>query len=336
MNTQLQLQPLPETFIQPMLELRDYYAQQVEQYEKLHRQALDNLNHVKALLSNWSSSTDATPNFLGEDSRCVTENLTTVNSDDITQLSLNLVKPIDSQVVQFLDVETEDSNSADADQQQQKPVKETQIATSSNLLLHSEVPMLPEYESLTRTEAIQKVLQKHLGTVCHIDFIVRSLYGELEPDSFKVVKGRVQSTLTHGKQTNKWSLVPGQPGCYTLVLSLVNSTSGGSSKKGSNKNRLPSPLAQTNIIPMLEPYKGQFLIDALTSLLQKSPGQVFNVAEVIQALYGELNAEQLREVKPKVLNELSRGHRIGRFSRVPKEIGLYTWDSKLLQQKDPS
>ena len=361
-----------------MLELRDYYAQQVVKYESLYRQALDNLNHVEALLSSWSSSTDGTSNFSSKEmtpSDCTTqyqdalahgesistdepevnttepktevnedastssvpENLTTSREDNITQLSLNWVKPIDSQVPQILNVESEDHNSVDADQQSPLPANETEIATEANSLFYSEILMLPEYQSLTRTEAIQKLLQENVGTVSHIDFIVRSLYGELEPDLFKVVKGRVQSTLTHGKETNKWSLIPGQPGCYTLVLSLVNSNpTGGSSQKGKNKNRKPSPQAQTNIVPMLSPYQGQFLIDALTSFFQQNPGKVFNVAEVIATLYGELNGEELREIKPKVLNELSRGHRIGRFSRVPQEIGLYTWDAKLLQSKDPS
>ncbi|MHC5862960.1 hypothetical protein [Nostoc sp.] len=83
-------------------------------------------------------------------------------------------------------------------------------------------------------------------------------------------------------------------------------------------------------------FSGQFLIDALTSLLGQNPGKVFNVAEIIEELYGELDPSDVIEVKPKVLNELSRGHRTGRFSRVPEEIGLYTWDSNLLQQVSAS
>ncbi|MCC5654621.1 hypothetical protein LC609_33575 [Nostoc sp. XA013] len=89
-------------------------------------------------------------------------------------------------------------------------------------------------------------------------------------------------------------------------------------------------------MPMQGEFFGQFLIDALTSLLEQNLGKVFNVAEIIEELYGELDPSDVIEVKPKVLNELLRGHRTGRFSRVPEEIGLYTWDSKLLQQASSS
>lgn len=46
--------------------------------------------------------------------------------------------------------------------------------------------------------------------------------------------------------------------------------------------------------------------------------------------YGKLDPEKIKEVKTSVLNELSRGHRTGIFSRVPEEKGVYTWDVKLL------
>ncbi|MDZ8106728.1 MAG: hypothetical protein RM338_14075, partial [Nostoc sp. DedQUE12a] len=77
-------------------------------------------------------------------------------------------------------------------------------------------------------------------------------------------------------------------------------------------------------------FDGKFLIDAISSLLQQNPRKVFDVAEVIYQLYGELQPEQTKQVRPAVLNELSRGYRTGRFSRVPDEKGLYIWDSKLL------
>ncbi len=83
---------------------------------------------------------------------------------------------------------------------------------------------------------------------------------------------------------------------------------------------------------MIGEFEGQFLIDALTDLLQQNPGKIFNVGEVIEELYGELDASDVMEVKSQVLNELSRGHRTGRFSRVPEQIGLYTWNPKLLKQ----
>ncbi|MFN6570090.1 hypothetical protein [Dendronalium sp. ChiSLP03b] len=389
MDSQSQLQSPPETFLAPLLELRDYYAPLVENYEKLYTQALANLNHVEALLSNWSSNSQLNGNLstdemmnevvtasafenlritetqvkLGEptDSEieqtndleidnssrtsqnidiplvagevvtaAESENSLFVNSDSITEPQVDLVQPVGSEVGQTNDLEINESfsESTDTDTPEQAPDK---------LLKWSEIPMNSEYQSLNRTEAIQKVLQKHAGTMCHIDFIVRSLYGELKPDVFKVVKGRVHSTLTRGRESGKWFTIPGKPGCYTLDLKLLNSNrNSSSSKQSKNQNKKPDPVAKTNLIPMLGEFEGQFLIDALTSLLQQNPKKVFNVAEIIEELYGELDISDVREVKPKVLNELSRGHRTGRFSRVPEEKGLYTWDSKLLTKASAS
>jgi hypothetical protein len=57
------------------------------------------------------------------------------------------------------------------------------------------------------------------------------------------------------------------------------------------------------------------------------------VNEVINGIYGELDDHEIREVKNKVLNELSRGHRTGRFSRVPNQIGFYTWDARMISKR---
>lgn len=446
MNNQPQIQPPPDAFIDPILKLREHYGQQVEKFELLHRQALENLNHVEALLGAWSDDADASPSITTADEENLaqpssitmdepsvnttqadktvnpdiapdsTANPTTTQDDKITQLSFDW--PINS--TEYISIES--------------PLPNNSNQTTARSLSYSEIPMLPEHIPLSRSEAILKILKQHVGTACHIDFIVRSLYGDLEPDQFKVVKGKVQSALTQGRETNKWFVIPDQPGYYTLILSLIpNSTQSKTSSKpyqdipllpeyadmtrteaiqkflqqhigtichidfiviklyghldptrfkivrdrvrstlyygvaanrwyadpddptcytldlslvrplhtdpskpkNKTKQRLPQlPQPQTLVVPMLPEFKGQYLIDALTYLLEENPGRIFNVAEVIQAIYGELNAEQLREVKSKVLNELSRGHRTRRFSRVPNETGLYTWDVNLLQQTD--
>ncbi|MDZ8096917.1 MAG: hypothetical protein RMZ42_34000 [Nostoc sp. DedQUE05] len=155
------------------------------------------------------------------------ENSLPVNSDNITESEVKLVEPSQAEASQTnnLEINESSSTSGEADEPPAPTSKEieTQQETLEKSLLWSEIPMLLEYQSLNRTEAILKVLQKHRGTVCHIDFVVRSLYGDLEPDIFKLVKGRVQSTLTYGRESGKWSLVPGKPGSFTLDLKLLNS-----------------------------------------------------------------------------------------------------------------
>lgn len=433
----MQLQPPPQKFLSTLLEVRDYYAPLVEKYGKLYREALENLNHVEALLSNWpltlevdsnrpkqevseeiftfpiqkslngnSSNVSKTESEFSESqdtdlpqvNNLATENVSSQNKEDIN-LPLNSSEPAgvvdnlfhsDSEDISQAETKFDESTNADeppatnsevtvsqenisldnsdypletASELVEPSITESQVTNSTEIKddsasgeedelpaststsetkaaqtpnkssLGPDIPMLDEYQSLRRIEAVQKLLQKHTGSVCHIDFVVRSLYGELEPDVRKVVKGRVQSTLTQGRESGKWSLVPGKPGYYTIDLKLLNSPRKDSSSKQSNsKSKKPDPKAKTNSIPMQREFDGKFLIDAITSLLEQNPKKVFDVAEVINKLYGKLTPEQVQEVKPSVLNELSRGYRTGRFSKVPEEKGLYIWDSNFLPQ----
>ncbi|MEH2314912.1 MAG: hypothetical protein V7K35_26705 [Nostoc sp.] len=333
-----QLEPPPGTFVSPLLELRDYYARLTEEYERLFVQARSQLDHVEALLSNWSFS-DTNKQISSLTAAEEISNLSQQGSlrflaplDDIDEI--NLVESVselaDSDKVEidnsFSAVDTKESQSSTT-----SPDPKIALENNDSSTKVAEIPMLPQYDhALSRMEAIKQLLQEQIGTVCHIDFIVRSLYGELDSNLFKVVKGRVQSSLTQGRERNYWVTIPDEPGCYTLDLSLVASSNrNGAFRSIKNKNKKPF-VPPIKTVPMLKAFEGQFLIDALTSLLEQNPGKVFSVAEVIAGIYGELDSQQLREIKNKVLNELSRGYRTGRFSRVPNQIGFYTWDSNLI------
>ncbi|MEH1894667.1 MAG: hypothetical protein V7K94_04950 [Nostoc sp.] len=334
-----QLEPPPGTFLSPLLELRDYYARLTEEYERLFVQARSQLDHVEALLSNWSYS-DSNKQISRLTAADEISNVSQEGSlrflsplDDIHEI--NLEESLQSEVT--LDrVEIDNSFSAAVDPKDKKlpsTSSDAKIAPENNdsPTKVAEIPMLPQYNhAISRMEAIKQLLQEQIGTVCHIDFIVRSLYGELDANLFKVVKGRVQSSLTQGRERNYWVTIPDEPGCYTLDLSLVApSNRNGASRSIKNKNKKPF-VPPIKTVPMLKAFEGQFLIDALTSLLRQNPGKVFSVAEVIAGIYGDLDSQEIREIKNKVLNELSRGYRTGRFSRVPNQIGFYTLDSNLI------
>lgn len=314
MNSQKQLAPPPDTLVSPLLELRNYYARLVEEYEGLFLQARSQLENVDSLLSHWSFVNGST-----QRSQLKPADETLVVQSEAPALLVYADHAPDIDAVPSTEY---------------SPTKLVAKTTKSEAILEKndhgvkgpEVPMLPHYESLSRMEAITRLLQEYIGAVCHIDFVVRSLYGDLEPNLFKVVKGRVQSSLTQGRERGYWSAIPNEPGCYTLDLGLVIPTNGHSaSMGGKSKRKKPFFIPKTKVVPMLRPYEGQFLIDAITVFLRQHPGEVFNVGQVVNGIYGELNDEEMREVKNKVLNELSRGHRTGRFSRVPNKIGLYQY-----------
>ncbi|MEA5601721.1 hypothetical protein [Nostoc sp. UHCC 0252] len=332
-----QLEPPPGDFLSPLLELRDYYGRLTEEYERLFVQARSQLDHVEALLSNWSYS-DPNKQMSRLTAADESSNLSQEGSlrflsppDDINEIK---VESLQSELTDSDRVKIDNSSST-VDTKERKPAttsSDAKIASENNdsSTKVAEIPMLPQYNhAISRMEAIKQLLQEQIGTVCHIDFIVRSLYGELDPYLFKVVKGRVQSSLTQGRERNYWVTIPDEPGCYTLDLSLVAP----SKRNGASRNKNKKPFVPpTKTVPMLKAFEGQFLIDALTSLFEENPGKVFSVAEVIAGIYGELDSQQTREIKNKVLNELSRGYRTGRFSRVPNEIGFYTLDSNLISK----
>ncbi|MBD2504592.1 hypothetical protein [Anabaena azotica] len=233
-------------------------------------------------------------------------------------------------------LETNSSSTATQNERQQPQTTSSQQKnaqqTENEPRSLGEIPMRDEYKGLSRIEAVQKLLQKRPGSICHVDFVLRALYDELEPDVIKIVRGRVQSTLTQGKNSGLWFLVPGKPGYYTIDLESLKSNQKSSSSQLEN-NRKPSPQSKANAAPMKEEFEGKFLIDALASLLQQNPGKVFNPTQVMEALYGQVEPEKYQEAKTSVMNELSRGHRTGRFSRVPGEKGVYTWDVTLLNSQ---
>jgi hypothetical protein len=338
MNANGQLKPPPDVFITPLLELRDYYAGLTQEYQRLFIEARSQLDHVEALLSTWSFAND--DNQLSP-LHTTNQTISAGQQDSLFFLSSDDGSEFDHDDSDFDLLESSELELANS--QQLTPADEEQTDTASvvavstpspDIEIHhpfikgAEVPMLPQYQALRRMDAIRRLLHEYTGTVCHIDFIVRSLYGELESTLFKIVKGRVQSSLTQGRERGYWSAIPNEPGCYTLDLSLLAPSTSRVPKSIQPKKKKAFLPPKTRVVPMLRQFDGLFLIDAITSFLEQHQGKVFSVNQVVNGIYGELDAEDLREVKNKVLNELSRGHRIGRFSRVPDQIGLYTWDAR--------
>ncbi|MDF5738554.1 MULTISPECIES: hypothetical protein [unclassified Nostoc] len=330
MNSPFPLE-LPQSALEPLLALRDYYAPQVEQYEKLYTQAKANLTHVEALLSNWSFALEVAEQEFTPEKEENSLLFLTDNSD------LKLEEPSPLELLQLDDSESGGFDAATDNLELAEPpiLPLVETSTQQRSLYGVEIPMLPEYQSLSRTEAIERLLAEEIGIIVHIDVIVRSLYGELEPDIFKLVKGRVQSSLTQGREANKWSFVKGKPGYYTLDSRLLTSNPTKNSL-GQNKHKNHKSFSETKPqkIPKLEAFEELILIDAISDFLEQNSAKVFSINEIIEGLYGKLAEDELKQVKGAVQKELSRGYRTGRFSRVPNQIGFYTWDYELIRKSN--
>ncbi len=359
-ESQQKIETPPQALLQPLLGLREYYSRLVQEYELKITTARIQLAHVEALLSNSSALING-QSFPGLEILDVTA---------ITQTSAHISKQglgshlnglgiqesglgekhsegeeseLETQDKTTSTVSLEDNanqeNKLDEASQSSKFTKAAPSQGKYNPKSGSDISMLPEFRQISRIEAIKQLLEENRGKVCHIDFVVRSLYGDLESTAFKVVKGRVHSSLTHGKEQMYWESVPDEPGCYTLDLNLVIPPgSKAKSKKVKPKNKKPLVPQRTKKIPMLPQYEGQFLIDAISSFLEDNSGKIYSVSEIIEQIYGALDEEEIRDMKIRsmVLGELSRGYRIGRFGRVPNKLGYYTWDLDTMDAKTSS
>ncbi len=214
----------------------------------------------------------------------------------------------------------------------------TQINSSHNGSTSSDgvqdVEMLPLYQGMNRIDALSLVLTEHSGTVLHLDFIVRSLYGELEPSLFKVIKNQVGSSLKQGVEQRLWARITDSSGCYTKDLSLVEPTSP-SQVKPSGEGRLSQRKRKSSFFKlsslMLPAYRGQSLKAALTSVIESHPGKIYCIDELIALLFGTVEASQKGRVRDAVIKGLSEGKLQGCFESVPDSKGCYTLSISLLE-----
>ncbi|MBF2018283.1 MAG: hypothetical protein IGS23_24420 [Rivularia sp. T60_A2020_040] len=339
----------PQALLESLLGLREYYARLVQEYELKVTAARVQLAHVEALLSSSSglvnsklfsgleildvkAITQTSSHLSPEAVKSQVNGSVTQKNDlfeDYDEEEESELEP-DEESTSFISLEEHDDQENTNQESQPSTLKKAASAKEKyNPKSGSDIAMLPEFRHISRIEAIKQLLEENKGKVCHIDFVVRSIYGDLESTAFKVVKGRVHSSLTHGKEQMYWDSVPDEPGCYTLDLSLVIPP-GSKVKSKRARPKVSKPLVpqRTKKIPMLPQYEGQFLIDAISSFLEKNAGKIYSVGEIIEQVYGALDDEEIKDMKIRsmVLGELSRGYRIGRFARVPNKLGYYTWD----------
>ncbi len=197
-----------------------------------------------------------------------------------------------------------------------------------------DVEMLPNYQGMNRIEALSLLLAEHSGTVLHLDFIVRSLYGQLEPSLFKVIKSRVGSSLLLGVEQKLWARLTDEPGCYTLDLKLVEPDEpppafrSGSGRLSQQKRKS----SNVNLSSLMRPpYRGQSVKAALASLLEANPGKIYSIDDFIGFLFGYVEPNQKGRVRASVSKGLSEGKQEGRFERVLGSSGCYTLSMSLLK-----
>jgi len=187
-------------------------------------------------------------------------------------------------------------------------------------------PMLPQYKKLTKFEAVERVMREKAGKILHIGWITRALHGDLVDDDLKTERGRMIQTLNDGAKIGLWDKVPGESGCYTIDLKLVEPDLTAKSSQTASKSEL-----QPSMLPAYANIKS---IDAVDLVINEKAGQILTTDLVVETLYGLLSGRKLKKAKEIVGSALWRGAQAKRWQRVPgKQRGAYTLDLRLLKSE---
>lgn len=283
-----------QQFIDNLIALKNYYQQQLEEYDRLVGQTREQLNHVNALLFDQmerqykqqheqlskkeakSDTAAISPVSLPQNTSPESPQHTSPESPqldfdshllDLRQLSTqsdlkeptqslttNLVKdeqpsadlattdfndplgveqPISHQLELVVEPSANKPNEPSSVksattaginnlQSEQQPTASPIVTASdrvrSRYTAPLKTPLLPPYQHLTKSEAVEKFLLENEGNAFHIDDITRGLHGELEADAIRAERSRMYDTLKKGAAKGLWAVVPSSNNYYTIDL----------------------------------------------------------------------------------------------------------------------
>ncbi|HEY9826633.1 MAG TPA: hypothetical protein V6D19_14405 [Stenomitos sp.] len=120
--------------------------------------------------------------------------------------------------------------------------KVPQIAQDSRIVL----PLLPEYEGLSKIDAVLKVMNDNAGNVVNIDEIIERLFGPLSLEDYKAEKTRTKDVMYRGIDRGLW-LKADAPLSFTVPGNAKSAPKAKSARKGAaNKTAKPSTKKTTS------------------------------------------------------------------------------------------
>lgn len=339
-----------QQFVENLLQMRAHYQVTIDEQRRSSASAKEQLVHVNALLaeqmvmqheneqaismqaSTYEDNLALTQATLDDEIPSAVERL---EADSASQQQVEVVEapsqeqpipapePTSSTVISQGKQGEELSENQHSSGANELPALEGEEAPLANQVSTHNQPktlLLPQYQHLSRSEAVEKLLQENIGTILHTDYIVRSLFGNLEKEAFKVEKQRLYETLGKGIAKGLWDKIPDQPGCYTVDLKLVER------EVKSTKTTTSQAIAPISNAPLklLPAYQHLNFTQAVETVLRENAGQVMNSEKIAKLLYGELEGKDLSSAKDKVGKILWTGARQKRWQGVAGKLGAYT------------
>jgi len=329
-----------QRFIESLAELRNRYQELTQECDRKASHAREQITHVNALLADQLVQRHNQQPFSIQAS--------TVRQSPV----LTEVVDIASQEAPLQEDKIEQVSAAVEVNKQQEVVPPTTAlevdqphpGTEVNFSVNSQAtqnqfsslksPTLPQYKNLMKLEAVESILRSKAGSILHIDWLIRALHGELAEDKLKAERGRMSQTLSSGVKKGWWNKVPGESGCYTINLELVEPDLVAKAEQTFIVTAPPKSQSKSSDLQpkMLPAYTALKSIDAVDLVINEKAGQVLNTDLIVKELYGKLSGTKLTKAKEIIGRALWRGAEAKRWQRVPgKQKGAYTLDLRLLQ-----
>jgi len=292
-----------ETLTETIVSMRRQWQINIRDYEHQIYHAKEQINHVNALLVDLLEMPNSSPEIDIQTSTLEKEEVSSlseafeIKSDDSHTLGTGIElqeMPLSDSVPAF--VESDDS----PNEVEEAPV------------------LLPQYQTFTQIEAVESLLKSYAGAVLHIDYIMRTLYGNRSP-KIEVMFEILSLGVTQGL----WYEIPDEPDCYTWDLKLVEPDE----SKGYENEQILEPdhpieqileLERSTEL-MLPSYQHLGISKAIESVLKENAPRPLNINAIAQKLFGSSDSK----IRKRVAKALVKGVSANRWKRVPRQAGIY-------------
>ncbi|OWY67056.1 hypothetical protein B7486_33445 [cyanobacterium TDX16] len=348
-----------QQFVQSLIDMRSQCHAQLEANQRQVAHAREQITHVNALLADQVSlrpiqhAFELSTTAFEEQPRQTLSGIAAPEPESFSQPLSDLTQPQPQTEAELdqpqLQAEAElDQPQPQAEAELAQPQLQTEVAetplevgeTSEDTARSPsaiKTPMKAEYQNLTKIQAVEKLLRENQGKILTVEYIIWSLYGDMDAEAVKAEKPRIYDTLGQGTDKGIWEKVPDQPACYTYKLSIVEPTADSESATA-NTSRLPvssrrRPSRRGKSDDMLPRYNHLSLTAAVEVVVNEHPGEVITTEKVAKVLYGDdIDGRALVKAKDRIGKTLWGGATQGRWQRIPGRLGCYTLSLKTLKK----
>lgn len=183
-----------------LIDLRHHYTSIVAQSKYKAAQAKAQLAHIDALLS--ESSVQAK----------------TLSLISVVQAVEPAVAAASTSLISRSEVDGAEQSTSSSEVPELRVLESKRNRKAKQPYSRESLRLRPEYEGMTKLEAITKALSIQLGVVLHQDSIIQSLYGDLSADQMRLESRRMRASLFQGLKKNLWKRAEDQPSSYIIDL----------------------------------------------------------------------------------------------------------------------